>query len=94
MKTPDPDRDELLRELFENERGNCGPTAEQLCRLVRGEHARRRQRGIAIATAVVAAMAALVTIHQRKPRSITVARLPPEPPIVQHTTESDRRAHV
>ena len=79
MKTPDPERHELLHELFESTRANCGPTAEQVCRLVRGEHARRRQR-VVIATAAVAAMAAFATIHQRTPSTVTVASIPPAPP--------------
>ena len=80
MKMPDPDRHELLHELFESERGNCGPTAEQVCRLVRGEHARRRHRGIALATAAVAAMAAFATFHQRTPPAAAVASIPTPPP--------------
>ena len=80
MNLPDPDRHELLHDLFENERANCGPTAEQVCRLVRGERARRRHRGIALATAAVAAMAAFATIHQRTPSTVTVASIPPAPP--------------
>ena len=89
MKTPDPDHHELLRELFESEHGDCGPTAEQVSRLVREERTRRRQRlGVATGTAAVAAIAALVTVHLRSPRTIAIADIPQEPPAILDVTES------
>ena len=82
MNTPDPDRHDLLHELFESTRAHCGPTAEQVCKLVRGERVRRRRRGFALATAAVAALAVLATQHQRTPRAAAVAALSPAPPAV------------
>ena len=81
MNPPDPDRHELLHELFENARTACGPTAEQVCRLVRAEHARRaRGRRAALATVAVAALATLATLRQRTPPTVMAAALAPAPP--------------
>ena len=91
MNTPDPDRHHLLHELFESSHAHCGPTAEQVCRLVRGERARRRRRGLALATAAVVAFAAFATFathHPRTPRTAIVAAIsPPPPPVVPAAVE-------
>jgi len=89
MKIPDPDRHEFLHELFESERGDCGPTAEQVSRLVREERERRsRRRGFATAAAVVAVMGAFATFHLRTARMVGIADIPQESPAILNVAES------
>ncbi len=74
MNVPDPDRHELLRALLESERGDGGPTAEDVSRLVHEERARRRSAANFTILAAVA-IVALAVFGLRTPRATPIARV-------------------
>ena len=78
MKIPDSERDQFLRELFENENDGGAPTAEQISRLVRSDRQQRQQRRTALVA--IAAVAVLVALQLRPSREIPLAGNPPVPP--------------
>ena len=89
MKIPDSERDQFLRELFENENDGGAPTAEQISRLVRSDRQQRQQRRTALVA--IAAVAVLVALQLRPSREIPLGGNPQLPPPIASVAEPDIR---
>lgn len=90
MKFPEFDRDQFLRELFESEDVHCGPTAEEVSRLVRHDRERRHQRLAGIGAAAVIGL--ILALQLWTPRVVPMAEVPQQFPIVSIAEPEIRQA--